>query len=595
VSLRNGISSLECWFETLVHPSVKADRVIRARHRSFISSHFLAGLLALCIIPVYLAVFGPPDLVEALAFAWFVSPVGIAVLLSKTGRYETAHTISAVNLTGLVAFAATLTGGLSSFLIAWMLVVPIEAALSASKRVIIIAMTCAIAALFGLWGAEFFAILPAPRQLGLSDGMLLALGTGSAIAYAGGVALSVHNIHKESEQSVRDSERRYRLMSENATDLITRHRPNGHVLFASLGAERLAGCSAEALMGEGYFDRILVADRPAFLTAIARAARGAGETSVEFRLNGNDKDDVDREVGYFWAEMRCRKIRYEGQDDEIVAVTRDISQRKAQEMALMESREEAERASLAKTHFLANMSHELRTPLNAIIGFSEILTDSTGGVDEAARNQEYASLIHESGRHLLNVVNDILDMSRIETGKFEIFTEHFDPRPTIDVCCQIVMPQLMSARLEIVQNIEPDLPEIVADERACKQILLNLLSNAIKFSEPGGKIFVEASIIGGSMVMAVSDTGVGISEHDLSRIGNPFVQADAAYNRKHEGTGLGLSVVKGLVALHGGTMSIDSQEGIGTTVKVRLPVNGAEEADMDIATAGFPERILKSA
>ncbi len=593
--LRNGISSLDCWFETLVHPSVKTDRVIRARHRSFISSHFLGGLLALCVIPVYLAVFGPPDLVEALAFAWFVSPVTIAVLLSKTGRYKTAHTISAINLSGLVTFAATLTGGLSSFLIAWMLVVPIEAALSASKRVIVVAMTCAIAALFGLWGAEFLAILPAPRQLGLSDGLLLVLGTGSAIAYAGGVALSVHNIHKESEQSVRDSERRYRLMSENATDLITRHRPNGHVLFASLGAERFVGCTAETLMGEGFFDRILVADRPAYLTAIARAARGNGETSVEFRLEGNCKGHADREIGFFWVEMRCRKIRYSGQNDEIVAVTRDISERKAQETALTQSREEAERASLAKTHFLANMSHELRTPLNAIIGFSEILTDSTDGADKAVHNREYASLIHESGRHLLNVVNDILDMSRIETGKFEIFTEHFDPRPMIDICCQMVKPQLMSAQLEIVQNVAPDLPEILADERACKQILLNLLSNAIKFSEPGGKVFVDTSIIDGSMVMAISDTGVGISEHDLPRIGNPFIQADAAYNRKHEGTGLGLSVVKGLVALHGGTMSIDSQEGIGTTVKVRLPVNGAEEADMGVATTGLPVRILKSA
>ena len=551
--------------------------------------------MALCVIPVYLAVFGQPDLIEAFAFAWLVSPVAIAVFLSKTGRYETAHIISAVNLTGLVTFAASLTGGLGSFLLAWMLVVPIEAALSSSKRVIIISMACAIAALAGLWGGEFIGILPIPRQLGISNDLLLALGFGSAIAYAGGVALSVHNIHKESELSVRDSERRYRLMSENATDLITRHRPNGHVLFASLGAERVSGCAAEALMGEGFFDRIQIADRPAFLTAIARAARGNGETSVEFRLRGEVQNANALHPGYFWVEMRCRKIKYSGQDDEVVAVTRDISQRKSQELVLLESREEAEKASLAKTHFLANMSHELRTPLNAIIGFSEILTDSKGGRDEAERNREYASLIHESGRHLLTVVNDILDMSRIETGKFEIFTEHFDPCPMIDVCCQIVKPQLMGADLEIIQNISWDLPEIVADERACKQILLNLLSNAIKFSEPGGKVYLDASIVDGSLEIAISDTGVGISEHDLPRLGNPFVQVDAAYNRKHEGTGLGLSVVKGLVALHGGSMSIESKTKVGTTVTVRLPANGADETSLDIETAALPMRMLKSA
>lgn len=577
MSLRNNILGLESWFEAMVHPSVAGDPVAVAKNRSFISSHILGGLIALCVIPVYLAFYGAPDLVEALAFAWFVSPVGIALFLSRTGQYEVAHAISTLNLVGLVSFAALMTGGLASFLIAWMLVVPFEAALSASKRVIGFAILFALFALTALWGVEFLGMLPSPRSLGFNNGLLMLFGTGSAIAYAGGVALSVYNIHKETEQVVLASERRYRLMSENASDLITRHRPNGHVLYASLGAERVVGTSAEQLLGDGLFDRILVVDRPAFLTAIARAARGSEETMVEFRLNRQIGDKGLEPGEFFWAEMKCRKLDDEAHSEEIVAVTRDISDRKAQEQTLLLAREEAEKASQAKTHFLANMSHELRTPLNAIIGFSDLLSNSTGGPVQIERDQEYANLINESGLHLLDLVNGILDMSRIETGSFEIITEHFDVKPVINICCQIVKPQLLNGNMEIVQEIRNDLPEIIADERALKQILLNLLSNAIKFSDDGSKIYVEASIVAESLVLSVRDTGIGISKDDLPRLGNPFVQVDASYDRSHEGTGLGLSVVKGLVNLHGGSMSIESELNIGTTVTVRIPVGGIEE------------------
>ncbi len=595
MSLRNNFPGLESWFEAMVHPSVVGNPVAVAKNRSFISSHILGGLIALCVIPVYLAVYGAPDLVEALAFAWFVSPVAIALFLSRTGRFEVAHAISTLNLVGLVSFAAIMTGGLGSFLIAWMLVVPFEAALSASKRVIGSAILFAMLALMGLWGVEFLGLLPSPRNLGFNNDLLILFGVGSAIAYAGGVALSVYNIHKETEQVVLASERRYRLMSENASDLVTRHRPNGHVLYASLGAERVVGTSADKLMADGLFDRILVSDRPAFLTAIAKAARGGEETTVEFRLNRQIGDRGLEPGEFFWAEMRCRKLDDAAHNDEIVAITRDISERKAQEQTLLLAREEAEKASQAKTHFLANMSHELRTPLNAIIGFSELLSSSNSGPAQIVRDQEYANLINESGLHLLDLVNGILDMSRIETGSFEIITEHFDVRPVVDICCQIVRPQLLNRNMEIVQDMGNDLSEIVADERAVKQILLNLLSNAIKFSEQGSRIYVGTSIVADSLVLSVRDTGIGISKENLPRLGSPFFQIDASYNRNHEGTGLGLSVVKGLVDLHKGGMEIESELNVGTTVTVRLPVGGIEEFSQSSDSGETRAVFLKSA
>ena len=219
------------------------------------------------------------------------------------------------------------------------------------------------------------------------------------------------------------------------------------------------------------------------------------------------------------------------------------------------------------------MSHELRTPLNAIIGFSEMLTNETLTFD-AARKLEYARLINESGRHLLSVVNGILDMSKMETGNFEITPEPFEPAPPILSCCDLLALKAREAGVEIRTRVSADLPEIVADRRALNQILINLISNAIKFTPRGGSVTVGAMREGDRLAISVEDTGVGIGEDDLQRVGEAFFQARASYDRRHDGSGLGLSIVKGLVRLHGGDMEIRSRLGAGTKVTVRLPLDG---------------------
>jgi cell cycle sensor histidine kinase DivJ len=218
------------------------------------------------------------------------------------------------------------------------------------------------------------------------------------------------------------------------------------------------------------------------------------------------------------------------------------------------------------------MSHELRTPLNAIIGFSEMLTNRELVFDEA-RKLEYAKLINESGRHLLSVVNGILDMSKMETGNFEITPEPFAPAPAIVGCCDLLALKAREAGVEIRTRIAPDLPELVADRRAVSQILINLISNAIKFTPRGGRVTVAAHGDGAHLTVVVEDTGVGIGADDLPRLGEAFFQARASYDRRHDGSGLGLSIVKGLVRLHGGDIDIASRLGKGTQVTVRLPID----------------------
>jgi cell cycle sensor histidine kinase DivJ len=182
-------------------------------------------------------------------------------------------------------------------------------------------------------------------------------------------------------------------------------------------------------------------------------------------------------------------------------------------------------------------------------------------------------LINDSGQHLLSVVNLVLDMSKIESGNFVITPEPFAPAAVIRNCCELLTLKAREVGLDIVVNLPSDLPEIVADKRALKQMLLNLLSNAVKFTDRGGRVTVIASIYETQIVISVADTGVGIGQDDLGRVGDPFFQARGSYNRPYDGTGLGLSIVKGLVGLHGGRMEIESRLGEGTQVTIRLPID----------------------
>jgi cell cycle sensor histidine kinase DivJ len=191
---------------------------------------------------------------------------------------------------------------------------------------------------------------------------------------------------------------------------------------------------------------------------------------------------------------------------------------------------------------------------------------------DAARRKEYAQLINDSGQHLLAVVNGILDMSKMESGTFEIAPEPFDPQPALVNCCNLLALKARDNGIDLVTAVPSDLPQIVADPRAFKQIILNLVSNAIKFTERGGTVTVSAQMERARLLLRVRDTGVGIAADDLKRIGDPFFQAGKTYQRRYEGTGLGLSIVKSLVTLHGGEMLLDSRLDEGTTVTIMLPL-----------------------
>ncbi|HEY9079358.1 PAS domain-containing sensor histidine kinase [Magnetovibrio sp.] len=285
----------------------------------------------------------------------------------------------------------------------------------------------------------------------------------------------------------------------------------------------------------------------------------------------------------FWANVSISPIR--GSDDVIthfVAMHEDITERKMAEEAMRNAQQAAELANKAKTDLMANMSHELRTPLNAIIGFSETMKHSVFGPMGNPQYEEYAAFIHSSGTHLLHLINDILDVSAVEAGKLTLREEEVSLADICEAALHIIRPKAREAYITLTGIEDTTLPLLMADPLRLKQIFINLLSNAIKFTPERGTVTCSASLDEeNNMLITFADTGIGMDGPSLNKALEKFGQVDSSLSRKHEGTGLGLPLTKGLVELHGGVMEIFSEPDKGTTVTIRFPAERVIMVDQD--------------
>jgi len=377
----------------------------------------------------------------------------------------------------------------------------------------------------------------------------------------------------------------YKHLLENVQDSVLRFSADGTVIFTAKSAEKLFGCRRWELSGNGLIDRIHVLDRPAYMTSFAESNRDGKTRRVEVRMRRDHPDEPARVPEFFWVEIALTPIidaEADAERHEVVAVLRDVTERHAHEVEMREARRAAEDSSNAKSRFLATIGHELRTPLNAIVGFSEMMTSGVVG-DLAPAHKEYAQIINQSGNHLLELVKMLLDMSRLEAGKFELTPETFDPRLLADPCFKIVEPMARERGIHLVAEMPKLLPQLVGDERALRQVVINLLSNAVKFSHDKGVVTLSMKRQGNMLNISVADRGIGMDSEAVSRIGEPFFQAQDGLARRYEGTGLGLSIVKGLVGLHDGTLKAVSSPGQGTTFTVLLPLNGPATKQSDTA------------
>lgn len=352
------------------------------------------------------------------------------------------------------------------------------------------------------------------------------------------------------------------------------------------------------LMGICFRDLSFVRANPAFGRVLGFSDTELKNMSFIGLVHPNERDHILHllqrivhapSTGEESAAFECRMVRRNGsfswiewalktQGEHIYAVGRDVTRVKediaariSHEKSLRAAKEAAESAYASKTRFLANMSHELRTPLNAVIGFSEMIQRQLLGPVGNARYLEYIGGIRQSGEHLLDLINDILDMSKIEIGKYELYTENLNVGKVIRLALHMVEGRAHESQIKLVADDIAENVQITADRRALMQVLLNLLSNAVKFTPTGGTIDVKCLAEEGGVRIIVRDTGIGIPKDKIDTVTLPFEQVSSELTRQHEGSGLGLAITKDLIGLHGGTLRIDSEVGTGTTVTVTLP------------------------
>ena len=376
----------------------------------------------------------------------------------------------------------------------------------------------------------------------------------------------------EALRALRESEARFHALAENipgATFQLERDAQDRlGFSFVSQGLEALFGVTAEAAMRRpiALFRTIEQSDR-ARLHALFRTASDDGDP-IETELRTRAPRDGAPRVVQLIARPRRR--------DDGTAVWEglflDATQRHEALEALKRARDAAELADRTKSAFLANMSHEIRNPLNAILGFAEVIEMEMFGPTGAAQYREYAADIRESGRHLLAIINDVLDISKVEAGKLEIGDEQLDVRELIDSSLSVLKRRAQAGEIKLAVRVGRSLPRLRGDERRIRQVLLNLLTNASKFTPDGGEVRVSASVDAGHRLrIRVSDTGIGMAPAEIDRALTPFVQIGPPGTRAANGTGLGLPLAKSLVERHDGRFKIDSRPGKGTTVTVSFP------------------------
>lgn len=380
---------------------------------------------------------------------------------------------------------------------------------------------------------------------------------------------------RQSEEALRESEERYALAVAGAQDGLWDWNPITDEGYMSPRVGELLGLDPDDPPATPYTwrDAIHEDDIPAFHAALRDHLRGkTANYEVEYRVRNKQGE-------YIWILARGIGIRDEdGRVYRMSGSLSDITNRKAAETLALAAQRDAEAASRTKTEFLANISHELRTPLNAVIGFSEIMTGQMFGPLGHPSYMEYAHDIHESGSHLLDVINDILDVSKAEVGKLELDEETVDLEQLGRASVRLVMPRAEAAKVTVAFEPGIDIPLVEADQRRMKQILLNLLSNAVKFTSEGGAVTLALQMAeDGSPELAVRDNGIGMGAKDIERALEPFAQLDSRLSRRFDGTGLGLPLARKLTEVHGGMLSIESEPGAGTTVTVRLPASRVVE------------------
>jgi len=562
------------WLDLLTHKSASNDPIELARQKFFVAARLAVGMTVLAFSPISLLLYGIPSPQHAAQFILALTPLIAIVVLKQTGNLRLAECVSIFGWAALAANVGASTQGYEAVSLTLLTIALLEAALTLEIGMV----TAVVGAILALIALEVSRNPPTGVAARADVALFVTPLMMYMAALAAGAIFMAHARVLADQRNARD----LRLLTSAIGDIVVRFDRTGAVSSIVGDMHKTYGLETRDLFGRGFFRRVHVADRPAFLKLVSDAITDNAPAHAVLRLHIGGIENclggyLEPVFNYF--DARTCHIEPTSEDTQeieapVLCILRDVTAAHRAEEEIAAARRQSELAMAGKTRFLANVSHELRTPLNAIIGFSEMLASEELEPREAEKRREYANIIRDSGIHLHEVVSMILDMSKIESGSMQIFPEPFSLPKLVEQCCDMIQIKADQGQVTLARECRGDLEEVVADKRACKQILLNLLSNAVKFTPPRGTVTVRLRPEGNSLVLAVSDTGIGIGPDDLARLGDPFFQASSSHDRSYEGTGLGLSVVRGLVGLHGGAIAVESALKMGTTVTVRLPLDG---------------------
>jgi PAS domain S-box-containing protein len=399
----------------------------------------------------------------------------------------------------------------------------------------------------------------------------------------------VAEVRWRAERIASNTIRLYHLLADHSSDMIVSFDPHTQQrTYVSPSCRRLYGYEPEEAMAMAATEIIHPDDLPAIEAALKKLDH-SGQGTVTYR--GRRKDGT-----YIWVEASLTASRNPATGGtEIVSVVRDVNDRVHSELALRDAKRQADAANRAKSEFLSTISHELRTPLNAVIGFSEIMQRELLGPIGNDKYRSYVVDIQTSGTLLLNVINDILDLSKAEAGRLELTENTFDVEESTRGVLRLLNPRIEDGGLCAEIDMPSDLPMLRADERKTQQVLLNLLSNAVKFTLPGGRIDVVGRFDQETgIIIRVIDTGIGIEPANIDAVFEPFMQIDSALSRKNDGTGLGLSVVKALMEQHQGRVELKSTVGSGTEVIIIFPPERVADTHSSQPCVGGEEMLFAS-